>query len=147
MKKIKNENKKSFYQLSLFLGILAFVFVPAITYCEPLGGIKGLLNAVKDLVKSAIPLAYGLCILFFFWGVGRFILSAGDQNELKKSKGIIIYGIIGIFVVSSVFGIVALLQSILGIKGSTGSSSGAPAGTQNGGGNVIDTLGGVVDTE
>lgn len=95
------------------------VFAPLLALAEPLSGIKGLLVAFGGLVKLAIPIAYALCILFFFYGVANFIKQSGNPQAKEKNKDILIYGVIGIFLISSIWGIVAYIQSTLGISNSS----------------------------
>jgi len=85
-------------------------------------GATGTLGNVTLLVQQAgrilgllIPMAFALAILFFFFGVAKYIGSAGEQKKAEEGKSIMIYGVIGIAVMASVYGIVAYLQSTVGI--------------------------------
>jgi hypothetical protein len=58
-------------------------------------------------------------MIYFFWGVAKYILSAGDPKSAAEGKSIMIYGIIAIAVMASVYGLVNFLQTTLGISGGT----------------------------
>jgi hypothetical protein len=77
-----------------------------------------------DLVKAAfgivtdtlIPLAFALCLFYFFWGVAKYIRTgAGSEDAAKEGKQIMIWGIVGLFVAFSVWGIISFIQKDLGI--------------------------------
>lgn len=67
-----------------------------------------------------IPLIGSIALLVFLIGVGRFIRASGNGKDLKDSKNILIWGVIGLFALASVWGIVALLRSELGFGNSVG---------------------------
>jgi hypothetical protein len=46
--------------------------------------------------------------------VARFIKSAGNEKEIKDSKNLVIWGIVGLFVLFSVWGIVAFIRNEFG---------------------------------
>jgi TM2 domain-containing membrane protein YozV len=61
-------------------------------------------------------LVVALALLYFFWGLARFILNAGGGKEQEEAKAIMLWGIIALFVMISVWGIVRLLGETL-LKG------------------------------
>ena len=58
-----------------------------------------------------IPLLGAIAFLVFVWGVARYIKSAGSEKEIKDSKNILIWGLIGLFVLVSIWGIIAFLRN------------------------------------
>jgi fumarate reductase subunit C len=64
--------------------------------------------------EALIPIILGLAILVFLWGVLKYGLSKDDESR-KESISIIINGIIIIFVMVSVWGIVSLFVDFFGI--------------------------------
>ncbi|MDP6388036.1 MAG: hypothetical protein QGG63_02070 [Candidatus Pacebacteria bacterium] len=67
------------------------------------------LEDIGNLIGLATPIIVGLALLAFFVGLVKLIFSAGNEEEKKKSKGIMIWGIIALFVMVSVWGLVNLL--------------------------------------
>jgi hypothetical protein len=63
-----------------------------------------------------------LAILFFFYGLAIYILHAGDPDKASEGKSIMIWGILALFVMTSIYGIIGFLQR------STGTDT---AGTDN----------------
>ncbi|MEK7634941.1 MAG: hypothetical protein AAB446_00705 [Patescibacteria group bacterium] len=73
----------------------------------------GLLNDFSGIVSNIlVPLVFTSALLFFFYGVAKYIWSAGDKEESKK---IMIWGIVALFVMSSVWGIVYFIRGELGL--------------------------------
>lgn len=119
---------------SLVLTVVAFlapVFVLAQTVdFQP---IETALDDVRGIVDIAIPIAIALAVLFFFWGLAVYILNAsGDPGKREEGRTRMIWGVIALFIIVSIWGIVGFLGSLLGIgQGGTAPVPGV-ADTQGG---------------
>ncbi len=75
---------------------------------------------IVNLIGTArlvLVLLFVLALLVFVWGMVKFIFAASNPEEIKKARGILWWGIIGMFVLASVFGIVVALQTYFGVEG------------------------------
>ncbi|MFA6270211.1 MAG: hypothetical protein WC657_03325 [Candidatus Paceibacterota bacterium] len=82
-------------------------------------GIIDIIDAAFGIVKNVlIPLAFALCLFYFFWGVAKYIRSgaAGDKAA-EEGKKVMVWGIVGLFVAFSIWGIIKFIQVELGIPG------------------------------
>ena len=70
-----------------------------------------------SLGTKVIPLLGVIAFLVFVLGVGRFIKTSGESKE--ADKGMLIWGVIALFVLFSIWGIVAFLQGEFGFNTST----------------------------
>ncbi len=104
------ENNKLKY---LALGLLALA--PVISFAA-LGGITNLLCAVLGILALLIKLVAALALVFFFWGGGQFILHAGDAKAREEGKQKMIWSIIALFVMFSIYGILGLISGTLEIN-------------------------------
>jgi len=52
-----------------------------------------------------------LALLFFFWGVARFILNADNEEKRREGKSIMVWGIVALFVMLFVWQIVNILAN------------------------------------
>ena len=77
------------------------------------GGIQELIISAQGVVGSLIPITIALALLVFFWGVARFILNAADSAEHENGRRLMIWGIIALFVIVTLWGLVGLLQDNL----------------------------------
>ena len=105
--------KKIVYGLLAFAPVLAFAQG---TNTQPLTDI---VTFIANTVRSLIPIMFGLAIIYFFWGLIKYIRSAGDPKAAGEGKTIMIHGVIAIAVMASIFGLVLWLQSIFGISNTT----------------------------
>lgn len=81
-----------------------------------------LVQSLIDLVlKSLVPVLFAITVVYFLWGVLKFIKSAGDTTARASGKKMMLFGIIGLAVMVSFWGIVRLLVGTLG-----GTSFGIP---------------------
>lgn len=76
-------------------------------------------------VTYLIGILFSVAVLVFFWGIVLFIGHAGDEEAVQKGKGFILWGMIGIFVLVSIWGIVGYFQTSLGLD-TGGNLVGAP---------------------
>ena len=82
-----------------------------------------IVNTIGNLISQITPVLVGLALLYFFWGLAKYVLSAGDEDSKAEGRNIMIWGIIALFVMVSVWGLVQVVASTLGV--STGGSSGS----------------------
>ncbi len=65
---------------------------------------------IDGLIKPIVPLLIGLAVVVFIYGVFTTMLSEGGDKK-EDGKKYMLWGIVGIFVMVSVWGLVAILQS------------------------------------
>ena len=106
-------------------------FVPALALAQSglqlgNGNLAGSLDYVWSLVNKLVPILIALGVIVFLWGILKFIFNAGDAEKRSDGKWIIIYSLIGIFVMVSVWGLVAFLQNTFGVSGSGNPTNNGP---------------------
>ncbi len=84
-----------------------------------LGNVTTLVQQAGNILKLLIPMAFALAIIYFFYGIAKYVGAAGDPKKADEGKSIMIYGVIAIAVMASIYGIVAYLQSTLGVTPGT----------------------------
>ncbi len=71
-----------------------------------------LVNTVIDnIFKPLTVLIVGLAVLYFLLGVLKYIQGVGDETKRKEGVTMMTYGIIGLFVMVSLWGLVWVIQS------------------------------------
>lgn len=76
-----------------------------------------------DLVNQLVPIMIVLAVLVFFWGLVKYIASAGDEAAKESGKNLMIWGMIALFVMVAFWGILGYIQSTLGLSGTVVSSA------------------------
>jgi hypothetical protein len=95
--------------------------------------ISDVIAAVDSLVTSLIPIAASLALLAFIWGLAQYIFKAGDKEAKEEGQRIMVAGVISLFLIAAISGIIDLLAQSLDI--STGGNVPVPGvGTGSGGG-------------
>jgi prolipoprotein diacylglyceryltransferase len=111
---MKNLLKKTAY-------VLTGVFLPVVTFAgeqaaaAPAAGTSGktatqLLAQVTVIIESIIPILIGAALLIFLWGVLKYLFSKDSKSKADGSN-FILWGIISLFVMVALWGLVNLLQS------------------------------------
>ncbi len=90
--------------------------VIALAQYNPGQGITGLFGLVGSWLNLAVPLLISIAVVYFIYNVFMYTI-AGDEEKKAKAKGGMIWGIVGIFIMVSVWGLVAILQSTFGTSG------------------------------
>jgi len=100
----------------LVLSAFVLVLAPFIAHGQNFEGINGIVEGIQAVIKALLPIVGALALLYFFWGLAKFILAAGDEEAREKGKSIMIWGIVALFIIVSVWGLVAWLGTLLGIE-------------------------------
>lgn len=74
--------------------------------------IKWCICTITDLI---IPLLFMLAFAYFLWGVVKFIRDGDNEKARTEGRKTIIYGIISLAVIVSVWGIIGLARQIFGV--------------------------------
>ncbi len=108
---------------TLYTLLLSVVF-PVVSFAA-LEGIKGFLVGFKGILNDLLGVMIGLAILFFFWGTGQFILKdSTNEKTREEGKKKMLWGVIALFVIVSIVGILNFIGNSLGIKPNVSSGSG-----------------------
>ena len=108
--------KKKFIVSGLVIGLS----MPAIAFAEGLltGSLDEVVARLGELIDKLIPITFAVLVFSFFVGLIRFLFAVifgGDEGR-KSAQGIMIFGVIALFLAASVWGIVDLMQQALGIE-------------------------------
>lgn len=107
-------------------------------------GIKGLITSIGNIIEILIPLSVGVAFLVFFWGLATYIYKSADVQGKDEGRNKMIWGLVALFVMVSVWGLVRFLQQELGIvkrenvevtNPPGGGTTNPPGGNTGGGGN------------
>jgi Type IV secretion system pilin len=64
--------------------------------------------------KFVIPLLYAILFLLFMFGMVRYFFTGGEENR-EKGKSFVVWALIGMVAVFSVWGVVNLLLNVLAV--------------------------------
>jgi len=76
-----------------------------------------LMNSInRVIINPLITLLFALAVVYFIYGLARYLLSPDNEEIRKTSKSHMLWGIIGMFIMVSVFGILNLIMNTLGVN-------------------------------
>ncbi|MEY4440476.1 MAG: hypothetical protein RLY49_102 [Candidatus Parcubacteria bacterium] len=96
------------------IGAVGFL-TPALAFAANNGdavsgkGIVYLLGQIHNIISAAIPVLIALAVLAFMWGIVMYLFT-GDK---EKGKDMMLWGVIALFVMTSVWGLVGILRGTL----------------------------------
>jgi len=121
--------------LALTTGALATFAVPLVS----LAAVNNLSDVGSFIINTInnvlVPVLFAIAFIVFVWGAfNTFIVGANSEEVKEKGKNLMLWGLIGFFVMVSVWGLVNILTGTVSFGNSTGPSTGTPkAGVQIGG--------------
>ncbi len=96
-----------------FMPALAAAVEPVISGCG-IGTtgvqIQNILCRLQDIFGALIPFLIAIGVLYFIWGVITYVISE-DEEAKSRGKDKIVYGLIGLVVIISMWGLVGILQN------------------------------------
>lgn len=66
-------------------------------------------NKFLGAINTVIGVLFAIASVIFLWGVLQFIAKSSDEQGREKAKGIMTWGIVGLAVMASVWGMVNIL--------------------------------------
>lgn len=94
--------------------LLIFLATPLFVNAELASTNRILMNLEDIITRIVVPLVFTVAVLLFFWGMAKYIRSSGDEKQ--EGRKIMVWGVIALFVMSSVWGLVYFIRSELGIN-------------------------------
>ena len=99
----------------LFGTSLLALALPVLVFAQDFNSI---LSRVQGIINSLIPFIIGLAVLVFLWGVFSYITAGADEEKRGKARDLIIWGVVFLFVMVSVWGLVNILINTFGLDDS-----------------------------
>ena len=91
---------------------LSVLTLPVLASAQVLGTT---LAIISNLLNGVIGLFVTLAIVVFFWGLIKYLTNKGEEMA-KEGVNLMFWGIVAIFVMVSVWGIIRLLQNTFQVQ-------------------------------
>lgn len=91
------------------------VFAPAFAFAADAFSI---LNTLQSILNVIIPIVITVAVIIFIVGVVKYV-TASDEEKQAEARKLMISGIIGLFVIVSIWGLVRVLQNTFGVNSET----------------------------
>jgi hypothetical protein len=113
--------------LTFITSTVVVLSAPFAVFAQNLGYVNTFVTQIKGVVALLPSLLVGLAVVLFSWGLVKFLLAAGDDKAREEAKSLMVWGLIAILVMVSIWGIVALLQGVFNIGGGGALTPAIPA--------------------
>ncbi|OHA85330.1 MAG: hypothetical protein A2408_01215 [Candidatus Yonathbacteria bacterium RIFOXYC1_FULL_52_10] len=87
------------------------------------GDVFAFVGTILNLLAS---LFVSLAVVYFLWGLAKFVLNSGDEEARKEARSMIVHSIVAIAIMVSVWALVGILIRTVGGRGTTGSAPDLP---------------------
>ncbi len=109
--------KKNLLKFTPILTLLAFT--PFVVSAQTTNGLTDVITKISALFSAILPVLVSFGVLYFIWGMVQYFIADGEEAK-KNGRDRIIYGIIGLAVIVSIWGLVGILNQTFGLGQSTG---------------------------
>ena len=100
----------------------ASLLLPVVTFAQLQNIETNIVSPIGRIINLLIPIVFALALLYFFWGLAQYILNSGDEAAQAEGRNKMIWGIVALFVMASVWGLVKFLGTAVGVGQDTGPS-------------------------
>ena len=78
--------------------------------------IKDIVLTIKSLMDLGIPILITLALIYFLYGLAEYIFKANDVDTRTEGRERMIQGIIALFVMSTVWGLVGVISNTFNVQ-------------------------------
>jgi hypothetical protein len=113
--------KKNILKFVPVLTLLAFM--PFVVFAQSTNGLLDTISKISAIFSAVLPVLVAFGVLYFIWGMVQYFIA--DSEEAKKNgRDRILYGIIGLAVIVSIWGLVGILNQTFNLGGANGLGAG-----------------------
>jgi hypothetical protein len=89
---------------------LALSFAPVSVFAQQLNNINDVTAKATNIGNTIVTLLISFSVIWIIFNVVRYLI-AGSEDNRKKSGMSILWGIVGLFIILSIWGLVAILKN------------------------------------
>lgn len=105
--------------IALTSGVFAALALPLVSLAATPTNLTNAGSAIINLINNVlVPVLFAVAFIVFLWGAfDTFILGHQSEEVKEKGKNLMLWGLIGFFVMVSVWGLVNLLTGSIQLTG------------------------------
>jgi succinate dehydrogenase/fumarate reductase cytochrome b subunit len=97
------------------LVFMVLLMIPVLVFAQDTSELKDTTEGVLRILNIVITIVFVIAVIIFGWGIVKLIMAAGDSAEIKQAKQFIWWGVIGIAILASIFGLITYLREFFGV--------------------------------
>ncbi len=100
--------------------IIFQLIFPLLAFAEtgdPRGTIGNMMDVILGILNVfVVPTIVTLATAVFIWGIIQYVLAGGSDTRKKEAKNLIIWGLVGLFAIVAMWGIVKVIGKTFGLS-------------------------------
>lgn len=104
--------RSTYLTTGVFSLLVLAVVIPEIAFAQ--ATFESIIGTIGNLLDLLIPIIITLAVVIFFWGLALFLVKVDEEKE--KGRTLMIYGILVLFVMIAIWGLVELLANTFDIN-------------------------------
>lgn len=101
--------------MKILITSFSFFFPLMVSAVEVPASALALMGKIYNMILNPIiGLFFGLAFAYFIWGVVKYALHGEEEKSRSEGRMAIMWGIVGMFIMFSVFGILNLIIGTIG---------------------------------
>ena len=93
---------------------LATTLAPLSVFAQQITDANSLTNKITNIGNTIIILLISFAVIWIIISVVRYLIAGGDNEKRKEGGMRILWGVVGLFVILSIWGLVAILKNTFG---------------------------------
>jgi uncharacterized membrane protein YuzA (DUF378 family) len=98
---------------------------PGLALAAAISDLNGIIGFVQSLLNAAMPLLIGIAVVWLIYNIVRYVV-AGDDTAKEQAKQRVVYGVVGLFIIVSIWGLVTILVNTFGLTNTVRSAPNVP---------------------
>ena len=90
-------------------------FLPNLALAIPLRNLDDVGAGFYSMLFYLIPVVIGFALFAFLWGILTYLWHNDNEEKREESKKFMFWGLVGLFVIVSIWGLVSILSNIFNI--------------------------------
>lgn len=90
---------------------LTLAFAPLSAFAQQIVDGDSLVSKITRLGNTFVTLLISFAVIYIIYNVVRYLIAGGDPEKRKEGGMGILWGVVGLFVILSIWGLVAILTN------------------------------------
>ena len=90
---------------------LAVLLAPLSVFAQQITDANSLTNKITNIGNTIVVLLISFAVIWIIISVVRYLIAGGDNEKRKEGGFRILWGVVGLFVILSIWGLVAILKN------------------------------------
>jgi len=94
---------------------LSLFALPGFVSAQDVTDANSLIAKISSILNAVIPILVSFAVVYLIYAIVKYII-AGDEDKRKEGKTMVGYGILGLFLILSIWGLVNILVRTFGLR-------------------------------